>query len=136
MFKKYLLDKKPNLSKYASKKAYDFKNVIDFDEEISEANINIKPIPEFKPKIFNFDSSGLKFKNNNLSKFNHCNSITTITSYKEESVKKVTFSTVEIIRVKKYKKYNALSTFSKNLIKKNMEEMKQNYNNESNCSIF
>ena len=51
-------------------------------------------------------------------------------------MKKVTFSTVEIIRVEKYKKYNALCNFSKNQIKKNMEEVKQNENESSNCIIF
>ena len=50
-------------------------------------------------------------------------------------MKKVTFSTVEIIRVEKYKKYNIASNYSKNLIKKNMEEIKEN-DNEQKCFIF
>ena len=148
MFKTKTFDeksKKPNLSGYVRKKTFDYRNIINFDEDISEMDINIKEIPTFKKKSFNFDSSKntrtfnniIKLKNFNKSKLNHCNSITTTTSYREKSVKKVTFSTVEIIRVEKYKKYNANSNFSKNLIKKNMEEVKQqNDNNESTCSIF
>ena len=148
MFRTKTLDgklKKPNLSGYVRKKTYDYRNIINFDEDISELDINIKEIPTFKKKSFNFNGSKnvrafnniIKLKNINKLKLNHCNSITTTTSYREKSVKKVTFSTVEIIRVEKYKKYNANSNFSKNLIKKNMEEVKQqNDNNESTCSIF
>ena len=43
-------------------------------------------------------------------------------------IKKVTFSTVEIIRVKNYKRYNKLNT-----AKKNEEEIDDNFNN---CAIF
>ena len=137
--------KKPNLNEYVRKKTYDYKNIIIFDEDISEMDINIKAIPSFKPKTFVFVSpkkerafkNTIKLKSDNLGKLNHCNSITTTTtSYRGKSVKKVSFSTVEIIRVEKYKKYNASSNFSKNLIKRKMEEMRQNDNNESNCSII
>ena len=51
--------------------------------------------------------------------------------------KKVTFSTVEIIRVEKYKKQNLINNISKTLIQKNMDEVKNNSNNEQlNCFIF
>ena len=56
---------------------------------------------------------------------------------RENKVKKVTFSTVEIIRVVKYKKYNLAASFPKSLIKKNLEnlrEMKQY--NDTMCLIF
>ena len=56
---------------------------------------------------------------------------------RENKVKKVTFSTVEIIRVVKYKKYNLAASFPKSLIKKNQEnlrEMKQY--NDTMCLIF
>ena len=40
---------------------------------------------------------------------------------KENKVKKVTFSTIEVIRIVKYKKYNLATTFPKSLIYKNLE---------------
>ena len=43
-------------------------------------------------------------------------------SRKEHKEKKVTFSTVEIVRVVKYKKYNLATTFPKYLIRKNLEK--------------
>ena len=148
MFRTKTLDgklKKPNLSGYVRKKTYDYRNIINFDEDISELDINIKEIPTFKKKSFNFNGSKnvrafnniIKLKNINKLKLNHCNSITTTTSYREKSVKKVTFSTVEIIRVEKYKKENSINNFSKTLIQKNMDEVKNNSNNEQlNCFIF
>ena len=45
-----------------------------------------------------------------------------------DKIKKVTFSTVEIIRIENYKKYNKINT-----IKKNEENISIN---ESNCTIF
>ena len=136
--------KKLNTKGYVRKKTYDCKNIINLDKDISEMDAPIKSIPALKTKSFIFDSSKkirafnntIKLKNVTKRKINHCNSITTTTSDREKSVKKETFTTVEIIRVEKYKKYNARSNFSKNLIKKNMEEMKQTDKNETNCSIF
>ena len=138
-------ENKKNKVRLARKKTFDYKN-IDLDKDISEMDTNINKIPVITTKKFIFDKSNrirefnniIKLKNKfniKVSPFKHCNSITTNSSYGEKAVKKVTFSTVEIIRVKNYKKYNASLNFSKNLIKKNMEEMKEN-ENESGCSIF
>ena len=145
-------ENKKNKVRLARKKTFDYKN-IDLDKDISEMDTNINKIPVITTKKFIFDKSNRirefnldefihKENNSRKNKFNikvspfkHCNSITTNSSYGEKAVKKVTFSTVEIIRVKNYKKYNASLNFSKNLIKKNMEEMKEN-ENESGCSIF
>ena len=139
-------NKKQNERKYVRKKTYDCRNILDLDKDTSEMNVNINKIPTFTKKVFLFNSSKnlrtfnntIKLKNKNsfnISLLKHCNSITTNTSSGEKAVKKVTFSTVEIIRVEKYKKYNALSNFSKSQIQKNMEDFKQN-DNESVCLIF
>ena len=142
--------KKQNERGYVRKKTYDCRNIINLDQDTSEMIGNINKIPTFTKKVFLFNSSKklrtfnnnntLKLQNKNKNSFNisllkHCNSITTNTSSGEKAVKKVTFSTVEIIRVEKYKKYNALSNFSKIQIQKNMEDLKQN-DNESVCLIF
>ena len=133
----------------ARQKTYDYKNIINLDDDISEMDVNINQIPTIKTKNL-FSQNPLKNKPNNnnnniitlknknsfnISTYKHCNSITTNTSCGEKTMKKVTFSTVEIIRVEKYKKYNATSNYSKNQIKKNMEEFKEN-DNEQNCVIF
>ena len=131
----------------ARKKTYDCKNIIKLDDDISEMDVNIKEIPIIKTKnLFlqnptskkRYNNSIINLKNKNsfdILSLNHSNSITTNTSCGEKTVKKVTFSTVEIIRVEKYKKYNISSNYSKNLIKKNMEEIKEN-DNEQKCFIF
>ena len=66
------------------------------------------------------------------SKFNikndDSNSITTKTSFNDK-VKKVTFSTVEIIRVANYKKYNKLNSIKK-------MDKKSNEGENDMCSIF
>ena len=138
---------------YDSKKVYDNKNLFNFDEEISGIDSKIKKYPSIIKKNLFLENNIHKIQNPfsnrneiklkkiktiNIPVFHHCNSITTNTSdgEKEKPMKKVTFSTVEIIRVEKYKKYNALCNFSKNQIKKNMEEVKQNENESSNCIIF
>ena len=59
---------------------------------------------------------------------NEDNNSTTSKSSMNDKIKKVTFSTVEIIRVKNYKRYNKLNTAKKN-----------ENNNDSfdiNCTIF
>ena len=131
----------------ARKKTYDYKNIINLDDDISEMDVNIKQIPTIKTKNLFLQNSIAKKPNNNniinlknknsfnISTYKHSNSITTNTSCREKTMKKVTFSTVEIIRVEKYKKYNASFNYSKNLIKKNMEEIKEN-DNEQKCVIF
>ena len=73
-------------------------------------DINLKEIPTIKKKSFSFDRTKneralnniIKLKNVNKSKLNPCNSKTASTSYREISVKKLTFSTLDIIRVAKY----------------------------------
>ena len=59
---------------------------------------------------------------------NEDNNSTTSKSSMNDKIKKVTFSTVEIIRVKNYKRYNKLNTAKKN----------ENNNNsfDINCTIF
>ena len=143
---KHKIKKSPK-SQLARKKTYDYKNIINLDDDISEMDVNIKQIPTIKTKNLFLQNPITKFqknnniinlknkKYNNISTYKHCNSITTNTSCGEKTMKKVTFSTVEIIRVEKYKKYNAASNYSKNLIKKNMEEIKEN-DNEQKCFIF
>ena len=127
----------------------DNSNILSFDDETYEIDKKIKKYPSIIKKNTFMDHK-LKFKNPfksrnklqlkkiktfNIPILNHCNSITTNTSVGEK-MKKVTFSTVEIIRVEKYKKYNAICTFSKNQIMKNMEEAKHNQNESNACSIF
>ena len=128
------------------KKTYDPKNIINLDTDISEMDIHIKNYPTLKKKnsfierpIKTIPFSNINLNNKKFIKkksYNDANSITTTSSYgKEKSMKKVTFSTVEIIRVEKYKKYNAMNNFSKRLIDKNMEEFKQN-DSKMICLIF
>ena len=128
------------------KKTYDPKNIINLDTDISEMDIHIKNYPTLKKKnsfierpIKTIPFSNINLNNKKFIKkksYNDANSITTTSSYgKEKSMKKVTFSTVEIIRIEKYKKYNAMNNFSKRLIDKNMEEFKQN-DSKISCSIF
>ncbi len=120
---------------------------INFDDDISEMNVDIKQYQTIKKKNLFLDSKKslkptLKLKNKlirlNTINSKNCDSysITTNFSYNDKTVKKVTFSTVEIIRVEKYKKYNAKNNFSKISIQKNMEEVKNNNNEESACFIF
>ena len=80
----------------------------------------------------------LNNKNNKYKIINDNYSITTNCSeFNFKGIKKVTFSTVEIIRVTKYKKFNAKNNFSKLNIQKNIIEVKANKNrNESSCNIF
>ena len=150
MLKLKTLDNKHKNKKdrsYVRKKTYDYKNIINLDKDISEMDVNIKNYPTIKKKNLFLENTiktkpinNIKLKNKSKNYFNklalnHCNSITTTTSCGEKTEKKVTFSTVEIIRVEKYKKYNATCNYSKNQIKKNMEEIKEN-ENETNCFIF
>jgi len=141
--------KKKKTNGYVRKQTYDCRNIINLDEDISEMDTKIKNYPSIiKKNLFlenpiNTNRSNnrsivklKKIKTFNIPILNHCNSITTNTSYGEKSMKKVTFSTVEIIRVEKYKKYNALCNFSKNQIQKNLEDVKQNDAESNSCFIF
>ncbi len=148
--KEKTLDKNKKIQKkrlLARTKTFDYKNIVNLDENISEMDVSIKTIPSIKNKnlfiqnpmkikAFNNTIKLKKIRTFNIPSFKHCNSISSTTSsFGEKVVKKVTFSTVEIIRVEKYKKYNAISNFSKNQIMKNMEEIKKN-ENENICFIF
>ena len=141
--------KKKKTNGYVRKKTFDCRNIINLDEDISDMDTKIKNYPSIvKKNLFLENSINTKRANNrsivklkkiktfNIPILKHCNSLTTNTSYGEKSMKKVTFSTVEIIRVEKYKKYNALCNFSKNQIKKNLEDVKQNDTESNSCFIF
>ena len=69
-----------------------------------------------------YDKNKFYFKNEDNS-----NSTTSKSSSNDLKIKKVTFSTVEIIRVKNYKRYNKLNTAKKN------EEVENEFNN---CILF
>ena len=88
----------------------------------------VKKIPE-KMKQKKNKTYKYKLFNDNYSTTTNCS------DYK--GIKKVTFSTVEIIRVAKYKKYNASNNFSNENIKKNILEVKNSkIKDDLPCSIF
>ena len=88
----------------------------------------VKKIPE-KMKQKKNKTYKYKLFNDNYSTTTNCS------DYK--GIKKVTFSTVEIIRVAKYKKYNASNNFSNENIKKNILEVKNSkIKDDIPCSIF
>ena len=131
-------------------KTFENQTFIDLDKDTSEMNVNIKQYKSITNKnLFLEDKKRLKQSlkvNNKIDRIStiknkkknfDCYSITTSSSYNDKTVKKVTFSTVEIIRVEKYKKYNAMNNYSKTCIQKNMEDVKNNnINDESTCFIF
>ena len=143
-----LKQKPTKTNSIARQKTYENQSFIDLDKDISEMDVNIKRYETIKKKnSFLGDKSPIKkeaklkntiYRINTYNiKNNDCNSITTSSSNNDKSVKKVTFSTVEIIRVEKYKKYNAVNNYSKIDIEKNMQEIKNNPNDdESTCLIF
>ena len=92
-----------------------------------------------KENLIKKNSFGVKKKYNKNNKYyllSDNNSITT--NYSDfKGIKKVTFSTVEIIRIAKYKKFNAKNNFSNDNIQKNIIEVKNNKNNDEYfCYIF
>ena len=88
----------------------------------------VKKIPE-KMKQKKNKTYKYKLFNDNYSTTTNCS------DYK--GIKKVTFSTVEIIRVAKYKKYNASNNFSNENIKRNILEVKNSkIKDDIPCSIF
>ena len=137
--------KKQKLVNLKRNKTFDNKLFINLDTDISEMDVNIKKYETIKKKNLFLDTEPkLKnrlIRNNTYKTKEECNSITTdsSSSNKKERIKKVTFSTVEIIRVEKYKKYNAINNFSKTNIEKNMEEVKYsiyNKDNKPSCLVF
>ena len=137
-------DNKENI--HIRKKTYDFKNSNNLDNENSKLDINIKKSSISKRDLFNKNPVAINatnfpiiLRNKNcfdISSINHCNTITTNYSYREKPLKKVTFTNVEIIRVENYKKYNLACNYSKNQIKKNMDELKNNEYQSVICFIF
>ena len=137
-------DNKENI--HIRKKTYDFKNSNNLDNENSKIDINIKKSSISKRDLFNKNPVTINatnfpiiLRNKNcfdISSINHCNTITTNYSYREKPLKKVTFTNVEIIRVENYKKYNLACNYSKNQIKKNMDELKNNEYQSVICFIF
>ena len=135
-------------SSLVRKKTLENQSFIHLDRDISEMNVQIKQYQTIRKKnLFLENSTPVKNQikpKNRILRINTCRmknydcySITTSTSDIDKSVKKVTFSTVEIIRVEKYKRYNAINSYSKTAIQKNMEEIKNSANNdESMCFIF
>jgi hypothetical protein len=137
--------KKQKLVNLKRNKTFDNKLFINLDTDISEMDVNIKKYETIKKKNLFLDTEPkLKnrlIRNNTYKTKEECNSITTdsSSSNKKERIKKVTFSTVEIIRVEKYKKYNAINNFSKTNIEKNMEEVKYsifNKDDKPSCLVF
>jgi len=139
--------KKPKLENLKRNKTFDNKLFINFDTDISEMDVNIKKYETIKKKNLFLDTEPkIKNKNRIIRNYTYktkdeCNSITTdsSSSHKKERIKKVTFSTVEIIRVEKYKKYNAINNFSKANIEKNMAEVNNsifNRDDKPSCLVF
>jgi len=139
--------KKPKLENLKRNKTFDNKLFINFDTDISEMDVNIKKYETIKKKNLFLDTEpNIKNKNRIIRNYTYktkdeCNSITTdsSSSHKKERIKKVTFSTVEIIRVEKYKKYNAINNFSKANIEKNMAEVNNsifNRDDKPSCLVF
>ena len=142
-----IIDENKKIKVYHRQRTYDYKNIIHLDKDISEMKLKIKKIPSikkknlfmenfFKKKPFIIPNKFKSIKTNDKSTIKHSNSITSSTSCPEKVVKKVTFSTVEIIRVENYKKYNVISNFSKMQIQKNMEEYQNNNVIESMCCVY
>ena len=57
---------------------------------------------------------------------------TTSVNTNSEKIKKVTFSTVEIIRIQNHKQFNRLNSYKNDEIK----FVKKNWNLSDNCSVF
>ena len=64
-------------------------------------------------------------------------STTTAINSNSEKIKQVTFSTVEIIRIKSVKHYNKLNSFSNIDIRNNkLKAKKEKEKNKDECAIF
>ena len=121
---------------------------IDLDLNISETEVDSFDLEKFQAiknekKIKNdlLKKNSIKMpkqKKNNNKYLIFNDSISTTTNCSDyKGIKKVTFSTVEIIRVAKYKKYNASNNFSNANIQKNINEVKnRKIKYDTPCSIF
>ena len=96
-------------------------------------NLSISSVNSFLS--YNDLNDNEKFNKNDIIDKNirnrHSNSITSRSSLDEKN-KKVTFTNVEVIRVKNYKRYNKLNTSKKN----EEEEIKNNNSSDFNCILF
>ena len=96
-------------------------------------NLSISSVNSFLS--YNDLNDNEKFNKNDVVDKNirnrHSNSITSRSSLDEKN-KKVTFTNVEVIRVKNYKRYNKLNTSKKN----EEEEIKNNNSSDFNCILF
>ena len=131
-------------SKFHRAKTFNKTKINDLDNELSEGYNDLKKY-EFVNKNNKLQNNNLKFglnkkddghHINNNCKFDETNSITTKASCEEKNIKKVTFSTVEIIKVRKFKKYNAINTYSKSFIEKNMKNIEAEKDNGIFCLMF
>ena len=98
---------------------------INLDINISEREVDSVNLEKFK--TIEKEKTKIKpkqKKNNNKYKIFNDNYSTTTNCSDFKGIKKVTFSTVEIIRVAKYKKYNACNNFSNANIQKNINVVK------------
>ena len=157
MFNHKILEPKIKKNNFYQKKETNLNNnlFINLDINISEFNdsnisLNLNKHSTIKNKNIFTDKNIIKLKKravklktkyiktNTYKLFNDTNSTTTNTSdFNFKGIKKVTFSTVEIIRVEKYKKINAKNNFPKIKIEHNIEELKNNKSKEeSSCFIF
>ena len=140
------LDKIQRQFTYTNNKHDEF---INFDVNISEEDFDILEPEKYKTinneklikndllRIIPIKCKKKPQKNMKYKLFNDNNSTTTNCS-DIKAIKKVTFSTVEIIRVAKYKKYNASNNFSKANIEKNIIEVKNEKKQQEfiPCFIF
>ena len=116
----YIDHKRKNVSSTNLQELLSCDIINDNDEDNNKINTTIT-----------YDKNKFWFKNEDNS-----NSTTSKSSSNDLKIKKVTFSTVEIIRVEKYKKYNIMNTVSKTCIQKNMEEVKNKNSDQTSCLIF
>jgi len=138
--------KSPKKNKFTRRKTLEYKNNIEIDADISDMDKKISKYQLFKKEnAFNISNNERNDLNKPITsnkkiyfgmpKFKRCNSFSTSTSYAEKGVKKVTFSTIEIIRIDNYKKYNEACNFSKDQIKKTIKELKHNKSGKM-CIVF
>ncbi len=107
----YIDHKRKNVSSTNLQELLSCDIINDNDEDNNKINTTIT-----------YDKNKFWFKNEDNS-----NSTTSKSSSNDLKIKKVTFSTVEIIRVKNYKRYNKINTAKKN------EEVEDEFNK---CILF
>ena len=76
----------------------------------------------------NFSTKNKKYRNSLKSEDNSSYTTKISMGSINDKIKKVTFSTVEIIRIKNFKRYNKMNTYKKN---ENIDT-----SNDSNCILF